>query len=103
MTAIAEKLPVFTLPATDGSDYSFPAEAAVSVVVFTCNHCPYALAWHERLLAVAREYADRGVRMFFVNPNDAERYPRQGPYPVRQIHDCSPYRNNSGHFPVMCP
>ena len=33
-----------------------------TAVVFTCNHCPYALAWHDRILDVAREYEDRGVR-----------------------------------------
>jgi hypothetical protein len=44
-------------------------------VAFTCNHCPYALAWHNRLLDAARDYADRGVRVLLVNPNDAERYP----------------------------
>ena len=31
-----------------------------TVVVFTCNHCPYALAWHDRILDVARDYDDRG-------------------------------------------
>ena len=44
--------------------------------VFTCNHCPYALAWHERTVAVARDYAARGVQVLAINPNDAERYPR---------------------------
>jgi hypothetical protein len=44
--------------------------------VFTCNHCPYALAWHERIVAVARDYADRGVRVLAINSNDSERYPR---------------------------
>src|SRR5207248_1119780 len=66
MTSIAEKLPVFTLPATDGSSHSFPFEGAVTVVAFTCNHCPYALAWHERLLAVARDYEAQGVRLLLV-------------------------------------
>ena len=45
-------------------------------MVFTCNHCPYALAWHDRLLDVARDYSTRGVHVLLVNPNDAERYPR---------------------------
>jgi hypothetical protein len=76
MTAIDQKLPVFTLPDTDGASHSFPAEGAVTVVAFTCNHCPYALAWHERLLAVARDYDEQGVQVLMVNPNDAERYPR---------------------------
>ncbi|MEJ7789804.1 MAG: thioredoxin family protein, partial [Thermoleophilaceae bacterium] len=47
-----------------------------TVVVFTCNHCPYALAWHDRLLRVARDYGQRAVQVLLVNPNDAERYPR---------------------------
>jgi Redoxin len=69
------------------------------VVVFTCNHCPYALAWHERLLAVADEYGERGVQTVFVNPNDAARYPRdsyeamrervarEGPWPAPYLRD----------------
>ena len=71
--------PPFDLPDTDGGRHALGAEAApgaATVVVFTCNHCPYALAWHDRLLAVARDYADRGVRMLLINPNDSERYPR---------------------------
>ena len=78
MTALAPGDPVadFTLPDTDGRPTSLSAaDAAATVVVFTCNHCPYALAWHERLLDVGRDYAGRGVRMLAVNPNDAERYP----------------------------
>jgi peroxiredoxin len=73
--AIGDKAPSFTLPATDGSDVAFPDGGSASVVVFTCNHCPYALAWHDRLLAVASEYGDR-VQTVLINPNDAERYPR---------------------------
>jgi peroxiredoxin len=67
----------FTLPDTDGTPTPLHADGArAAVVVFTCNHCPYALAWHERIQAVAREYADRGVRVLQVSSNDAERYPR---------------------------
>ena len=64
----------FSLPDTDGAEHS-PGDAPATVVVFTCNHCPYALAWHDRILDAARDYADRGVRVLLVNPNDAERYP----------------------------
>jgi hypothetical protein len=64
----------FTLPDTSGNDVTFPA--GVSVVVFTCNHCPYALAWHDRIQDVARDYADRGVRVLQINPNDAVKHPR---------------------------
>ena len=79
--AIGEAAPAFELPDTEGDLHSLGGDgatqdAAATVVVFTCNHCPYALAWHDRLLAVARDYAGRGVRMLAINPNDAERYPR---------------------------
>jgi peroxiredoxin len=66
--------PDVTLPDTDGREHEL-SDDGVTAVVFTCNHCPYALAWHDRILAVARDYAERGVRVLAVNPNDAERYP----------------------------
>ena len=94
---IGDSAPAFTLPATDGSEHS-PAADAPTVVVFTCNHCPYALAWHDRILDAARDYAD-SARFLAINPNDAERYPRDsfeamrerveadGGWPVPYLHD----------------
>jgi peroxiredoxin len=73
--AIGDPVPAFSLPATDDTEHALDG-APASVVVFTCNHCPYALAWHERIVAVAEDYADRGVVVLAVNPNDGERYPR---------------------------
>ncbi len=69
--------PAFELLATDNSMHSLPApgEATATVVIFTCNHCPYAIAWQDRILATARDYADRDVRFFAINSNDAEHYP----------------------------
>src|SRR5919108_4494084 len=72
--AIREKAPDFTLPDTEGREHSLP-EGEVSAVVWTCNHCPYARAWHDRIVQVARDYAPRGARFLAVNSNDAERYP----------------------------
>jgi peroxiredoxin len=67
---IGDEAPTFNLPATDGREYG---PDGVTVVAFTCNHCPYALAWHDRLTQVAKDY---DVTFLAVNPNDAERYPR---------------------------
>jgi peroxiredoxin len=72
-TAIGTDAPTFTLPDTDGAEHS-PEDAPATLVVFTCNHCPYALAWHDRIAAIARDYGD--VKVLAINPNDAERYPR---------------------------
>jgi peroxiredoxin len=82
MTAVGERAPAFTLPDTSGELHDLDG-APATVVVFTCNHCPYALAWHERLIGVARDFAPRGARMLATNPNDAERYPRDSPEQMR--------------------
>ncbi|HEX4186736.1 MAG TPA: thioredoxin family protein [Solirubrobacteraceae bacterium] len=87
MASIGEQAPQFTLPDTAGTLHSLDG-APATVVVFTCNHCPYALAWHERLIAVARDYAQQGVRMLAINPNDAERYPRDSIEAMRtRVHE----------------
>ena len=75
--AIGALAPNFTLPDTYGNATPLrDVDSPVTLVVFTCNHCPYALAWHDRLQAVARDYGPRGVRILQINSNDAERYPR---------------------------
>jgi peroxiredoxin len=75
--AVGETAPDFTLPDTAGGEHSLTGDTAlVTVVVFTCNHCPYALAWQDRIADAARDYADRGVRFLAINSNDADRYPR---------------------------
>jgi peroxiredoxin len=75
---LGDEVPQFELPDTTDRTWS-PASngsSAPLVVVFTCNHCPYALAWQDRIAQVARDYADRGVQLLAINSNDAERYPR---------------------------
>jgi peroxiredoxin len=74
---IGERAPGFELPDTEAESHSLAdAEGApATVVVWTCNHCPYALAWHDRIVRAARDYSPRGVRFFAVNSNDADRYP----------------------------
>jgi peroxiredoxin len=73
--APGERAPDLSLPDTDGVEHPLHEEGSTSVIVFTCNHCPYALAWHDRIARAASDYAGRGVRFLAVNPNDADRYP----------------------------
>jgi AhpC/TSA family len=74
---IGDPAPVLKLADTAGDAHALPVpgEAPATVVAWTCNHCPYALAWHERIQSAARDYAERGVRFLQVNSNDPERYP----------------------------
>ena len=74
---IGDPVPDFTLPDTDGVEHAVPQDPAppATVLVVTCLHCPYVIAWNKRLRAAAEDYADRGVRFLGIHANDAARYP----------------------------
>jgi hypothetical protein len=78
--------PPLELPDTKGEIHTLPmpGEVAATVVVWTCNHCPYALAWHDRIVAAANDYAPRSARFLAINSNDAERYPADSPEAMRE-------------------
>ena len=74
--ALRERLVPFSLPATDGRTVSPDqyADTPVLGVVFWCNHCPYVKAWEDRMIALQREYARRGVQFILINSNDPVAY-----------------------------
>jgi peroxiredoxin len=74
---VGAKAPGFTLTnATDGKSVSFkPGDGKLSVVVFTCNQCPYAKAFEQRIIDLGRAYANRGVVFYAVDSNDDAQYP----------------------------
>ena len=49
------------------SDYK---DAKGFIVVFTCNHCPYAKAYENRIIALDKKYASKGYPVIAINPND---------------------------------
>src|SRR5687768_2629456 len=62
----------------DGKTVSYtPGDGKVSVVVFTCNSCPYSKAFENRLAAIGRDYAKKGVVFYAINPNDDVAYPKE--------------------------
>lgn len=71
------KAPDFSLQGVDGKLYSLQAfrESKILVVAFTCNHCPYVRAYEDRLIALAGEYARKGVAFVAINSNDDKNYP----------------------------
>jgi peroxiredoxin len=75
--SVIETAPTFDLPGVDGRNHSLEeyADASVLVLVQSCNHCPYVLAWEGRVNDLQREYADRGVRIVAISSNDATAYP----------------------------
>jgi peroxiredoxin len=75
--ALGSAPPVFALRGVDGEEHTLSGydDADVLVLVQFCNHCPYVIAWQDRLIEIQRDYAGRGVRVVAINSNDSERYP----------------------------
>ena len=70
--ALGSPAPDFDLPGVDGRNYSLKdfAGAKVLVVVFTCNHCPTAQYYEERIKRLVVDYRARGVALVAISPND---------------------------------
>jgi peroxiredoxin len=84
---LGDRVPAFTLDDTEGTAHAVPADPAppATVLVVTCNHCPYVIAWNPRLRAVAEDYAPRDVRFLAINANDAARYPADSPAAMQRF------------------
>jgi peroxiredoxin len=69
--AIGAPAPDFNLPGTDGKFYTLGdfKNAKALVVVFTCNHCPTAQAYEDRIIAFTTEYKAKGVDVVAISPN----------------------------------
>ena len=73
---IGDPMPAFSLPATDGMTVESSAiKDPVLAVVFTCNHCPYAQAYEERLKDLMEDFHQEGVQFVLINSNDPTNYP----------------------------
>ncbi|WP_175620378.1 thioredoxin family protein [Chryseobacterium schmidteae] len=48
------------------------------IVVFTCNHCPYAKKYEDRIVALDKKYKDAGYPVIAINPNDPNVQPEDG-------------------------
>lgn len=75
--AVGAKAPGFSLvnAANDQRVAFKPGDGTIAVVVFTCNQCPYAKAFEDRLVALGRAYEKRGVVFYAVDSNDDAAYP----------------------------
>jgi peroxiredoxin len=70
--AIGTAAPSLSLPGADGKTHTWDEykDAKAVVVVFTCLSCPVAKAYEERIIALGRDYASKGVKMVAIMSND---------------------------------
>ena len=110
---IGAPAPSFNLPGADGKNYSLDSfkDSKGLVVVFTCNHCPYAKAAWPLLIKLAREFNNKGVAFVGINPNDEKQYPEDGfevmKQKVAEWHINFPYlrdeeQNTTRQFGAVC-
>jgi peroxiredoxin len=74
---IGDKATDFKLKNIDGkmismADYS---EARGFIVIFTCNNCPYAIAYEDRIIEMDKKYKALGYPVIAINPNDPDVQP----------------------------
>jgi thiol-disulfide isomerase/thioredoxin len=70
--AIGAKAPEFNLPGVDGKNYSLDnfKDDKLLAVIFTCNHCPTAQAYEDRIIKLVDQYKPKGVGFVAISPND---------------------------------
>ena len=70
--SIGAAAPDFKLPGVDGKTYSLASfkDASILVIIFTCNHCPTAQAYEDRIIKLTDDYKSKGVAVVAIMPND---------------------------------
>ncbi len=68
----------FSLKNVDGKMVSMAnyPDAKGFIIIFTCNHCPYSIAYEDRIIALDNEFRPKGYPVIAINPNDPEVEPR---------------------------
>ena len=69
---IGAQAPDFKLKGIDDKIYSLASfkDANILVIVFTCNHCPTAQAYEDRIIKFTNDYKDKGVAVVAIMPNN---------------------------------
>ena len=69
---IGDDAPEFNLPGTDDKHYTLAdfSKYKLLAVIFTCNHCPTAQAYEDRIIEMVKQYLPKGVGFVAISPND---------------------------------
>ena len=84
---IGDKAPNFNLPGVDGQTYSLESFSKnFLVIIWTCNHCPYAKAYENKLISLAKEFG-HAIDFVAINSNDAKKYPADSFEKMKELSD----------------
>jgi len=74
---VGDKARGFKLKNIDGKTVSADdfADARGFIVVFTCNHCPFSVAYEDRIIALDHQFKPKGYPVIAINPNDENAEP----------------------------
>ena len=74
---VGDKATDFSLKNVNGKMISMNSyeDAKGFMIIFTCNTCPYSVAYEDRIIALHQKYVDKGVPVIAINPNDDEKSP----------------------------
>jgi peroxiredoxin len=79
---LGEKAPMADakMKSVDGQEVSIADVAGEkgTLVIFSCNHCPFVIAWESRIASIGNSYRKKGVGVIYINPNDPKQQPPDG-------------------------
>jgi len=97
---IGDKAIDFNLLSTDEENLTLESfkDKKAFAIIFTCNHCPYVMAWEDRIINLQNEYKDKEALFTLICSNDAAKYPedsfekmkeraKEKNYPFPYLHD----------------
>ena len=61
------------------------AGKAATVVIFSCNHCPYVIHVNPEIVRLANDYLPQGVGFVAISANDVEKYPADAPEKMKEL------------------
>jgi peroxiredoxin len=74
---LGAKAPDFDLKGVDGKQHSLSdyADAKALCIIVSCNHCPTAIQYEDRMVKLQKDYADKGAQLVVINPNETDGHP----------------------------
>ncbi|MDF1694389.1 MAG: thioredoxin family protein [Saprospiraceae bacterium] len=88
MIGLGTQAPDFTLPDTMSGQslgLSDIKGASGTVIIFSCNHCPYVIHVNSELIAIANAYKSKGINFVLISSNDVDNYPQDSPEKMKEL------------------